>query len=248
MSSLSVPQQGSTVWRRVEPQSPPPTDAILLPSAYPEVQPYPELKRLLRVQVDMQFIDLATQLRLPMAAEGLMGGCNLAATIGACTVIAGASVLFYEPSLDAVQDRSSPENPLRSGARFKRVVREYFPWQGDEPVSPGEVAALLYTHTRNPLAHRLGVGKAGADFPGLGGNTVMLSKGALPPTWVADVMRGDHDPPPILGALLTRDDATYVIDVATLVWAVCRMLRSLLADESQAPRAEAVARQLRGTV
>jgi hypothetical protein len=48
------------------------------PSEYPEVRCWPNLKRLLEIQVDMQFADIATMLRLPVSQPGLEAGRNLA--------------------------------------------------------------------------------------------------------------------------------------------------------------------------
>ena len=221
---------------------------LLLPSGYPEVADYPNVARLLDIQVDMQFVDLATLLQLPLEHLGLMGGCNLTATVAACSIISGASVLFFEASLDSVLGKLSDANSLRSGERFRRLVDNYFPWEDDEVVLLSDASSLLYAHTRNPLTHRLGVGKAGATFPGLGGTTVLLSKGSLPAPWIMELMRGDPVRPEFAGRTMTRDGDAYVIDVASLTWGVCRMLRRLLADDRQIQAAEDVAKHLRGAV
>lgn len=221
---------------------------LLLPSGYPEVRGYDNVARLLDVQIDMQFEDLATMLRLPIPESGLTGGCNLAAAGQACDVISGASTLFYEASLDSVRGERSRVNRLSSGERFRRVVREYFPWQGDETVAPDDTARLLYKHLRNPLAHTLGIGKSGVAFPGLGGDTILLSKGPLPATWVAQLLAGSSAKPEFVGRLLTQAQGAYVIDVGALAWSVAAMLRRLLGNETQVQAAEIVARQLRGTI
>jgi hypothetical protein len=72
----------------------------MLPSAFPEVAPYEHLRRLLCIQVDMQLVDLRTLLRLPKRDFGLEGGCNLTATTLLCNIIAGASVLFFDASIE----------------------------------------------------------------------------------------------------------------------------------------------------
>jgi hypothetical protein len=219
-----------------------------LPSGYPEVLAYPNVARLLDVQVDMQFGDLASMLQLPIDELGLTGGCNLAATLAACSVISGASTLFYEASMDSVRGQRSSTNTLSSGERFRRVVRDYFPWQGDEATTPAQTARLLYKHLRNPLVHTLGVGKAGATFPGLGGDTILLRKGAMPAAWVAELLAGEPTRPEFLGRLIAQEDEALVIDVGTLVWGVAVLLRRLLGDGTQIPAAEELARRLRGTI
>jgi hypothetical protein len=77
----------------------------LLPSEFPEVADYPHLQRLLELQINMQFVDLRTLLRLPMFEHGLEGGCNLTATTLLCNIIAGASVLFWDSSPEALEKR-----------------------------------------------------------------------------------------------------------------------------------------------
>ena len=79
----------------------------MLPSHFAEVQGFVHLRRLLDLQVDMQFHDLRSLLQLPKPHLGLVGGCNLTATALACNIIAGASVLFYDASPKALTKRRS---------------------------------------------------------------------------------------------------------------------------------------------
>jgi hypothetical protein len=73
---------------------------------------------MLQGQVDMQFSDLRTLLRLPQA--GLESGCNFTAAAILFNLIAGSSVFFYDPSEDSLRDRQA------RGKRFKeRCLRGF---------------------------------------------------------------------------------------------------------------------------
>jgi hypothetical protein len=221
------------------------TAEIVLPSGYAELNGRPALAEMLRRQIDMQFAELATLLQLPLAGSDLKAGANLTTTTLLCNIISGASVLFYEPSLDAVRGRRSAVNPLGSGQRFRAVLDAYFPWSEAGPVPRRLAIDALYKYARNPLAHTLGVGKAPALLPGIRGRTVMLSKRPLPAHAVAELLRGDTPRPSWSDtAIIDSDNAGYVISVEGLAWGVCRMLRTLFADPGHATPAEQVAGQL----
>lgn len=133
----------------------------MLPSAYPEVGDRPSLRRLLEVQVDMQLADLGTLLCLPREEPGLGGGCNLTAATLAANIIAGASVLFWDSTLEALKP-----GPGR-GKRFTGLMTAHYPWSSQDAVDAQLGAKLLWDHTRNPLSHTLGVGKQAQLFPGI---------------------------------------------------------------------------------
>src|SRR6266446_4256412 len=120
----------------------------MLPSEYPEVQAWDSLRRLLAEHVDMQFIDLRTMLRLPMA--GLAGGCNFAAASFLFNIIAGSSVCFYKTNEQAFTEKRDRSQ------RFRMVLTDFYPWHG-ELVDKGEAIEILYEAARNPLAHSLGL-------------------------------------------------------------------------------------------
>jgi hypothetical protein len=217
-----------------------------LPSQYPELAVRPALRGMLRRQVDMQFADLGVLLQLPREDAGLHAGMNLTATILLCNMVSGASVLFYETSLDAVRGRRSDANPRGSGQRFREVL-EFLPWEQPEVVPRRVAADALYKYARNPLAHSPGVGKAPGLLPGLRGRNVMLAKRPLPADAVAQVLRGEERRPPWFDMpIVSADQDGYVIFVEGLAWGVCRMIRSLFADVHQVERAEHTAEQLLG--
>src|SRR3954454_22554826 len=95
----------------------------MVPSQFVEVQDYWPLRRLLRIQVDMQFHDLRSLLQLPRPDLDLDGGCNLTATSLCCNIVAGASVLFYDASPAALEARGDRSR------RFRELMRDYYPWE-----------------------------------------------------------------------------------------------------------------------
>ena len=202
----------------------PGTEVAVVPSEYPELSGRPALSEMMRRQIDMQFVDLATLLQLPLAGSSLTAGANLTTTTLLCNIVSGASVLFFEPSLDAVRGRLSDTNTLRSGARFRGVLDRYFPWADSGSVPQPQAIRALYKYARNPLAHSLGVGKAPALLPGLAGPNVMLAKRPLPAHAAAEVLRGEPSRPFSSDVpIFETDYQGYVISVEGLSWGVCRM-------------------------
>jgi hypothetical protein len=133
-------------------------------SYYP-LNPHPNtpdpVKIFLRDHVDMQFHDVHIMLRLPLPAQGLDAGCNFAAAHVLLALISGvAMVLFYKKNDDFGKPVTSG-----SGARFKEVLKQYYPWDdalriphpSSIPVTMQERIDVLYDLLRNPLAHELGV-------------------------------------------------------------------------------------------
>src|SRR6266849_9532190 len=92
------------------------------PSELPEVQSSPSLRRLLEIQLDMQFADLRTLLLLPAEDQGFSGGCNLTSAALLFNIISGSSVLFYDASTTAMSEGR------QSGRRFKELLSRYYPF------------------------------------------------------------------------------------------------------------------------
>lgn len=211
------------------------------PSDFPEVRAYPNLKKLLEVQIDMQFADLRTLLRLPMADRALAGGCNLTTATLLFNIIAGASVLFYDSRPSALDARNR-------GRRFKGLLVDYYPWTEDDAFDPEGSSRATYDFARNPLTHTLGVSKQPHLFRGVpplpgGAHAMMLEKGPLDEQAVAAVT----DPtvrPEILSPTLRHEQNELILSVWTLTWGVHRMLRDVFADEHQVCRGEATAAAL----
>jgi hypothetical protein len=215
------------------------------PSEYPEVQSYPSLKRLLGIQVDMQFADIKTMLQLPSDKPGLDAGCNLALANVLFSMIGGASVLFFDADLSYLKKH----NPNRSSARFKGVLRKYYPWRDGEAFARKKRRDVIYQYGRNPLVHSFGVGKSAHLFPGVprgAATPVYIEKGPLDPAAANVVMSGGLPVPTALPLTLREEFDAAVLSVVGLTWGTAAMLRSLFRDAEQADRAETLARQIQG--
>lgn len=212
------------------------------PSEFPEVRPHPHLRRLLAVQIDMQFDDLRTLLQLPSHNTSLSADCNLTTASLLFNVIAGTSVLFYDASLGALNDRAD------RGRRFRALLADYYPWSPSDAFGAEESSTVIYDFARNPLTHTLGVSKVPRLFPGApplphGATAVMLEKGPLDPHAV-EAVTDPSKQPEALGPTLRHEDDELILSVWSLAWGVHRMLRDLFADDAQVERAHATAEAL----
>jgi hypothetical protein len=75
----------------------------MLPSHFPEVQAYPDLKRVIERLVDMQFADLRDLMRLP--AYTVHSGMNLTTAARLFDVISGCSICFYNSTSELAPNR-----------------------------------------------------------------------------------------------------------------------------------------------
>lgn len=177
-------EEGWHTWTAYDPRSQAPPSgtrhraAAVAPSNWGLFTGRPCLQQLISVQVDMQFADLRTLLRLPASPRD--GGANLTTATLAFNLIAGASVLLYRSSVEVLRQRGD------RGERFREVLRGYYPWT-DGDLHTNDAITALYEWTRNPLAHSLGVGKDRRLFPGapeIAGKpvSVMIAKRPLSPT------------------------------------------------------------------
>jgi len=206
----------------------------MLPSDYPEVARYKNLAELLKNQVDMQFDDLLTLLRLPIAERGLTAGCNLAAATILFNLIAGASVCLFEASLKGLSDRKDRTR------RFKEVLIRFYPWQGESLLVP-DCVDCIYDAARNPLAHNFGL-----DDPNQHRFEVILQKEPLSTEQIFELedatIRPTRTPPTIASKRQTSFGTTRVIiSVPTIFWGIHRMFRALISDPLQADAANALA-------
>jgi hypothetical protein len=213
------------------------------PSAWASLADRPALRELVRVQVDMQFADLRTLLRLPVEGHGLTGGCSLTTASLAFNLIAGFSVLFFDSSRDALTQRGE------RSARFRQVLGRYYPWSEDN-IDRDDAVLALYEWARNPLSHSLGVTKDRRAFPGapeVEGRpvAVMLAKMPLSEKAVDEVATA-RQRPSWMGPTLEMVDGALDINVVTLAWGTHEVLRRLFEDAEQADRAEHTARELLG--
>lgn len=146
----------------------PPRSGDMLPSEFPEVQNCAHLQHLLLTKIDMQFKDLRAMLQLP--TEELEAGCNFPAAITLLNIVGGVSVLFFNASLRDL--RRQQDRHLR----FDALLAGYYPWQQEE-VGCEKFLDILWSYTRNPLTHALGVFSKGM-YRSIGGQISAFAQGS----------------------------------------------------------------------
>jgi hypothetical protein len=210
----------------------------MLPSDFPEVSEYPFLKKLLKMQIDMQINDVRTMFQLPKHEVGLDAGCNFAITAILLNIISGSSVLFF--NID-------PTNPIsvfksgKRGERFRGLLEKYYPWVGDDDLPTQECIELLYGQTRNPLTHSLGLDKPI-------NRQIVLSKEAITITQINELEDSQSRPPwaqkTIIRLKSTGSYEELAISIPALYWGVHRLLHNLFSDSIQVGSAELLAKSL----
>jgi hypothetical protein len=207
------------------------------PSAYVSQSAYPALHGLIRDHIDMQFEDLRTLLYLPIGDLGLHGGMNLLATAAILNAISGASMIFIDA--DSAFDEKARDNY----PRFKRAVRDYFPWQ-DEDLHPTNGVHVLWQMARNPLVHSFGLdfdrGKIEGRVPIEWRQSVALNKRPLGRDQV-EALEMPERPEGVGPTLRQVRPRHYVLSVAGLYWGLHGMLRAMFADGSEMAKAETLA-------
>ena len=205
---------------------------MVVPSQFPEASPYHALREVFRRQIDMQFADLHVALQLPAASIDPNVGLNLTTASLLFSLVAGASVLLYEPNWRAFKTGAG------SGSRFKAALKEAYPWQDDDRLSGAAAAELLYKWARNPLVHSLGIGKDRHAIPAAPGaqpyDRILFVKWALSADQVQQLAQGSLTRPPWLPGTVTHDDVSIEFSVPTLAWGTHVMWRALIADYGHA--------------
>ena len=204
----------------------------MLPSEFPEVQPYPNLKQLLKAQVDMQFEDLRTILSLPRESES---GCNFTAAAILLNLASGFSVFFYKPSKEALLNRGDRSE------RFKGLLNRFYPLT-DESIPADRFVTVLYEYARNPLVHSLGLN---ASHHGDSSEKIIwLIKWSLSDAKIFELedslTRPVWAPPTLCEQILPNGKTKVLICIPTICWGIHRMLHSLLADSAHASPADSL--------
>lgn len=205
----------------------------MLPSEFPEIQVYPQLKRLLTHQVDMQFVDLRCLLELPRIQGE--GGCNFAAATVLFNIIAGSSVCFYDAKPEGLTNRGD------RGRRFVGILNDFYPWI-EEIVAKNVAVSSLYQSARNPLAHSLGIDTPNSNMKA---KQVFLKKWPLTANQIQELEDSVNRPPWAEGTIvhirrLQSRGEQVAISIPALYWGVHRMLHTLFADQTQVKNAEAL--------
>lgn len=189
----------------------------MLPSDMREFDPYPLVRRFIDEHVSMQFDDVRAMMKLPLPKNGLPAGCNFAAA-ALSNLISGVSVALYTPK----------KGTTGSGAKFKELLVEWYPWESGE--DKADKAKVIYDLVRNPLAHALGVLKKGSvafaieKEPLTEAQLEEIENATTRPGWVPQAVR--------------KEGAGYVLAVAGLYWGVFQMLRGLANNGKQMQQAE----------
>lgn len=190
----------------------------MLPSDIRAFDPYPSVRRFIDDHLSMQFDDVRAMIKLPLAKEGLPAGCNFAAAAMLSNLISGISVVLYAPK----------NKRAGSGAKFKELLVECYPWEAGE--NKADKAKVIYDLVRNPLAHALGVLKKGSV-------PLAIEKGPLTEAQLAEIENATTRPASVPQAV-RKEGARYVLSVAGLYWGVFQMLRGLASNAKQMQQAE----------
>lgn len=195
--------------------------------AYVNSEEFPAVANFLDAQVEMQFEDLRVMLRLPLG--GWRAGCNFAAATVLLNLISGFSVCLFQAS------NEPPGKRRDSGARFKNLLRRYYPW-GAEPWEESECGKRLYCMFRNPLSHSLGIPSAATR------KWDRIGKQPLTPPKIA-LLEGSSKRPDWLGPTLIErtidgDQSSVCLSIPSLYWGVWRMLERICGDAAEMSNAE----------
>jgi hypothetical protein len=201
----------------------------MVPSAFPEVQDYPSLKKLLEVHIDMQLSDIHTILK---------SGCNLSVTALLLNMISGISVCFFNVPADAPMQVFSSRD---RGKRFTDLLDQFYPWLGDDALPKADCVSLLYREVRNPLTHGLAL-----DDLELSTHKIELATTRMDESQIIELENSRNRPtwlpPTIVRNPTPLNPFKIALFIPTLYWSVHRMLRNLFADAAQVMGAEALAK------
>jgi hypothetical protein len=194
---------------------------------------FPKLASFVEWGIDMQLADVRDLLRLPMPQAGLDSGQNFAATGALVGFLAGASVWFLDASEEALTNRGDRSR------RYRDFLQRYWPWEDGEVVDAAEGIRVLYDYARNPLAHTFGLPDP------IDGTLISIRKDPLDFERLEELDLADQRPlwlgPTMEPAPTGVRGRAYFLMVPALYWGVQRVLRRVLTDEEQAPKAEALA-------
>jgi hypothetical protein len=192
-----------------------------------ELTAYPLVSSFVRRQLDMQFDDLRTMMRMPLPTIGLTGGCNFACAVAICNLVAGVAKVLYQ----------KPPGMSGVGDGFVALMIQYYPWQQTEPKERN--AEILYNFVRNPLVHSLGAAIKRDQRQ----DEVVIAKSAMSE---ADLERLETsiDYPAGVSLAVATDGNRHTIWIAALYWGFLQLFRALCRDANQMNYAEARLREL----
>jgi hypothetical protein len=188
---------------------------------------YPRLHLFLKRSFQALISDIRGLLRLPYAH--LKTGCSLAFARQLFSLIGGISVCLYNASYeDFIQG-----NPKKSGAKFKGVLKDYYPWEYEQ-LTKEDAVVILYDSTRNPIEHCLGLYKPHER------NRSQIVKSRLSPKKIEEIENSEARPHWLPPAITLSQSGFYRYDINTLslYWGVFRLISNLLKDKKQLEKSE----------
>jgi hypothetical protein len=159
----------------------------------------------------------------------ILRNCNFAAVAILVNLISGMSTIFYEQHGG-------------SGARFKDMLRDFYPWelQPLDNAPPEIVIECLYDTLRNPLSHSLAVQtqeiRASPGHPKHvvvkkpSGKSFGIGKPGLPEDLLEQLERSPTPPGPTLSV---DSEGGKTIHVDGLYWGARKMLSRLTDDANR---------------
>jgi hypothetical protein len=169
----------------------------------------------------MQFNDVRGMMKLPLPNCGITGGCNFAAALALCNLVAGMAVVLY----------NRPPGSPGTGDGFVALLLQFYPWDPRE--RPCRKAEALYQLVRNPLAHSLGV----ARTPAQRSYRVRIVKRPLTEATLG-ILEANPSRPKDLPLAVTVRRSMVTINVPGLYWGVAQLFRRLTADTGRMTQAE----------
>lgn len=197
-------------------------------SLHLDPKPGPRVGGLIRRLEDHYFRDVHAMLRLPAPTIGVTAGCNFAIFQVLASVVSGVSVTLYEHSGG-------------TGARFKGLLKNYYPWSEEPPPlsDPSHASEQIYSLFRNPLAHDLGL-----DL-----KTKSRTKKAIIKRLMTDQKKSGRtekgienleavERPKQLSPTIKIEADRVVLLVDAFYWGIRKMLLNLIADRKRIAEAE----------
>ncbi len=180
---------------------------------------------LLEGQIEMQFRDIHTMLRLPMPTQEhqLWAGCNFAAANSLFALVSGLSAL----------EENNLDTKGISGKKFIDTMKRYYPWDlqpTESDTTPHGISGTikhLYGYFRNPLAHSLGI-KSDGNY------LIVVEKEPLLESEIEQLEQIGSSP----GAAIKYSPMTahnqpiemIVLDIPNFYWGVREMLYRMTMD------------------
>lgn len=200
---------------------------VLSPTTPPVVQ------RFIRGQLDMQFHDIHCMLRLPLLEHDLGAGCNFASANVLLAIVSGVSALLT----------SSLDTTGKSGALFKKILLDYYPWDVQSPEGSVVERSIdhLYQYFRNPLAHSLGI-KTKGNFQ----VAVAKTKEGLSEADIEQLENSLSSPGSAISytpiTLNNEQIERITLNIPSFYWGVREMVKRFSGDASQMQKTEAALR------